>query len=48
MPGVRAGPGRFAPEHRLDDVLAKPIRAADLLTTVARLIATPRTGAPAF
>ena len=42
---VSADLGRLGPEHRVDGVLAKPVRPADLLATVERLIAAPRPAA---
>lgn len=35
---VSADPGRLGPEHRVDAVLAKPVDAQTLLTTVRRLL----------
>jgi CheY-like chemotaxis protein len=39
---VSADPGRLGPEHRVDGVLAKPVRAAELLATIERIIGTRR------
>jgi CheY-like chemotaxis protein len=35
---VSADPGRLGPEHKVDGVLAKPVRPAELLETIARII----------
>ncbi len=37
---VSADPGRLGPEHRVDAVLAKPVDAQTLLTTVRRLLSS--------
>jgi CheY-like chemotaxis protein len=39
---VSADPGRLGPEHRVDGVLAKPVRPAELLETIERIIGTRR------
>jgi two-component system, cell cycle response regulator DivK len=40
---VSADPGRLGPEHVVDGVLQKPVRASELLATVERLISANRT-----
>jgi CheY-like chemotaxis protein len=40
---VSADPGRLGPEHRVDGVLTKPVRAAELLATIERILGTRRT-----
>lgn len=35
---LSADPGRLGPEHQVDAALAKPVRPAELLATVASLI----------
>jgi CheY-like chemotaxis protein len=37
---VSADPGRLGPEHRVDGVLTKPVRPAELLATIERIIGT--------
>jgi CheY-like chemotaxis protein len=39
---VSADPGRLGPEHKVDGVLAKPVRPAELLATIERIIGTRR------
>jgi CheY-like chemotaxis protein len=41
---VSADPGRLGPEHKVDGVLAKPVRPAELLETIARIIGSHRAG----
>jgi CheY-like chemotaxis protein len=41
---VSADPSRLGPEHRVDGVLTKPVRAAELLATIERIIGAHRTG----
>lgn len=43
---VSADPGRLGPEHRVDAVLAKPVDAQTLLTTVQRLLRAHSTPEP--
>jgi len=40
---VSADPGRLGPEHKVDGVLAKPVRAPELLAAIARLLGTTDT-----
>jgi CheY-like chemotaxis protein len=39
---VSADPGRLGPEHKVDGVLAKPVRPAELLATIERIIGAHR------
>ena len=40
---VSADPGRLGPEHKVDGVLTKPVRPAELLATIERIIGGRKT-----